>query len=147
MTQSLSRLVYLSRNMIPGDDVSVEDEINQILETSRRNNAQVGVTGALLYNAGCFTQILEGPSEAVSGVFERIQRDTRHGDVVVLEFGPVDTIDFADWSMGFVGRQDEPVDYLKTVPSDGAFDIDKLSTREIYQTVYNLMQEDQTMVA
>ena len=51
-----------------------------ILRTSRRNNAEVGVTGALMFNGGAFAQVLEGPRRGVESTFERIQRDQRHGD-------------------------------------------------------------------
>ena len=85
----LQRLVYYSRNAIPGTSGELERHIEQILETSRRNNEAVGVTGALMFNNGCFAQILEGPREAVEKTFERIQRDPRHSDVVLLDLSTV----------------------------------------------------------
>lgn len=140
MSEPLNRLVYISQNLIPGDEAQVKAEIEQILETSRRNNSKVGVTGALMYNSGCFTQILEGEQSHITGVFERIQRDTRHSDVVVLEFGPADRRDFADWSMGFVGREDGAVEPLKDAVTSGSFDVSALESRDIYKSVYGLMK-------
>lgn len=140
MTETLHRLVYISQNLIPGDDRDIKTEVEQILETSQRNNAAVDVTGALMFNSGCFTQILEGPQTAVSAVFERIQHDTRHSDVVVLEFGPAETRDFADWSMGFVGRDDGAVEPLKDLVTSSEFDSTKMGTRDIYKSVYELMK-------
>ena len=35
--------------------------------------------------------------------FERIQRDTRHGDVVVLQSHPADERQFPSWSMAYAG--------------------------------------------
>jgi hypothetical protein len=88
MTADLHRLVYYSRNRIGGGSDSLSDAIGTILETSRSNNARADVTGALMFNAGCFAQVLEGPRVALENVFERIQQDDRHGDVSLLAFSP-----------------------------------------------------------
>ena len=102
MSQHFYRVVYCSRNLIGGADAQQHAEIGQILQTARANNSRKEVTGALLYNAGYFAQVLEGPQTAVEEIFERIQRDARHADVTVLEGGAADQRDFPDWSMAHV---------------------------------------------
>ncbi|KHK92034.1 BLUF domain-containing protein [Novosphingobium malaysiense] len=102
MDDDLFRLVYYSRNCIGTDPT---DQIDAILLASRRNNASAGVTGALLFNMGCFGQVLEGPRRAVEATFERIQRDERHSDVSLLDFKAVDARHFANWSMAFAGSR------------------------------------------
>ena len=102
MTQ-LHRVLYCSRNLIPGTPEAVAADIRSILAVSRRNNARDGITGGLLFSEGCFAQVLEGPLDAVEGAFERIQCDERHGDVTVLQSGPITARDFPDWSMAFAG--------------------------------------------
>lgn len=102
MTQ-LHRVVYCSRNVIPGAVEVVAADVREILTVSRVNNARDGVTGGLLFSEGCFAQVLEGPLDAVEAVFERIQCDARHCEVVVLQSGPITKRDFPDWSMAFVG--------------------------------------------
>ncbi len=97
MTPDLFRIVYLSRNAI--GPASSEAELSSILAAARRNNARQGVTGALLYNAGVFAQALEGTFEAVQSIFERIQVDHRHCDVVVLEAQPTTSRMFGEWAM------------------------------------------------
>ena len=44
---SLFRVVYYSRNLIPGDLPDIEGEIRRVLDVSRTNNQAAGVTGAL----------------------------------------------------------------------------------------------------
>ena len=100
----LYRLVYYSRNTIMGLDEEVRSTVDQILTTSQRNNAAVGVTGALMFTDGLFAQVLEGERAAIETVFERIQLDDRHGEVQLLSFGPAHTRVFPAWSMAFVGR-------------------------------------------
>ena len=50
MAQDLYRLIYLSNNEITGDATIIQQEIRQILTISRQRNAEVGITGALMFN-------------------------------------------------------------------------------------------------
>ncbi len=99
----LSRVLYCSRNSIPGGTTAIAASVQTILAASRVNNARDGITGGLLFSEGCFAQVLEGPTDAVEAAFERIQCDDRHSEVTVLQVGPITTRDFPDWSMGFAG--------------------------------------------
>ena len=77
-----------------------EAELVEILRVSRRNNAAVGVTGALLYADGNVMQVLEGPAPAVQATYDRIARDPRHRHVLPLVRGEVAERSFPDWAMG-----------------------------------------------
>jgi hypothetical protein len=101
------RILYCSRNIMPGSLEDKRKEIHRILANSRANNAKLGITGALLYNSGYFAQVLEGPLESVEQTFERIQRDMRHDEVAVLESVFVPERDFPEWSMAFAGAAAE----------------------------------------
>ncbi len=100
----LFRVIYVSRNRIPDVAAARQAEIERILSTARAANARAGITGALLFNRAGFAQVLEGPLPAVGATFERILRDPRHGDVVVLESVPATERAFPGWSMAFVGE-------------------------------------------
>ena len=104
MDDTIYQLVYCSRNMVGGCNGDIDAEVLRILDVSRRNNLRDKVTGALLFSAGSFAQVLEGPLAAVENAFERIQRDPRHGNVVVLRLHRAGRRDFADWSMAYAGR-------------------------------------------
>ncbi|MBV9749326.1 MAG: BLUF domain-containing protein, partial [Acetobacteraceae bacterium] len=66
MDETIYQLVYCSRNTISDCQTSDTDaEIIRILEASRRNNVHDKVTGALLFSAGSFAQVLEGSLPAV----------------------------------------------------------------------------------
>ena len=101
------RLAYVSRSALEGDAVQVDASLAAILATSRRNNADAGVSGALLFSAGWFAQVLEGDWDGVQATFERIQCDPRHLDTVVLQAGPVAELEFADWAMAYTGKRDD----------------------------------------
>lgn len=102
MDSSVYRILYCSRNLIEGTDGQRDKEIANILATARANNSKQEVTGALLFNAGYFAQVLEGPRTHIEKVFEQIQRDPRHTDVTVLENGKAELRDFPNWSMAHV---------------------------------------------
>ena len=103
MSEKVYQILYCSRNKIRGTDAEVKAQIEAILHASRRNNARVGVTGALFYNTVFFAQVLEGGFGEVQSVFERLQLDARHSDLVVLQSGYVAARDFVDWSMAYAG--------------------------------------------
>jgi hypothetical protein len=90
-------LVYVSSAARP---FSGED-LRALLETCRKNNAELGVTGMLLYKDGNFMQVLEGDEEAVRGLYARIAADPRHGGEITLQQGFAEGRQFPDWSMGF----------------------------------------------
>lgn len=86
-----------------------EHAIPDLLAAARRNNADRGITGMLLYIEGNFFQVLEGEETAVTEVFERIRLDPRHGRVTLIIREPLFERAFSDWSMGFVNAGVEEV--------------------------------------
>lgn len=101
--EKIAQLVYVSQNTISGPTHELRREINAILEVAQKRNAELGITGLLSFNNGYFAQILEGDPNAIEELFEEIQMDSRHADVVVLEFKIVPERLFDNWSMGYVG--------------------------------------------
>ena len=97
---TLRRVVYVSHSL--PEEADMEATLASILDAARRNNAQAGVTGALLYSGRRFAQVLEGPPEAVETIFETIQCDPRHDNIAVLKVTSPPRRAFAGWSMAFV---------------------------------------------
>jgi outer membrane receptor for monomeric catechols len=92
----LIQLTYASR---PSLAFKNEDLAN-ILAASKRNNARVGVTGALCLSNGIFLQQLEGDRTEVNRLYHRILADARHRDPVVLNFAEINSRRFTNWQMG-----------------------------------------------
>ncbi len=141
---SMYRLVYYSRNHIASDPALYENAVNDILAKSRVNNARDDITGALLFNAGCFAQVLEGPLDKVEAAFERIQQDDRHGDVSLLGIDPVDQRSFPNWAMGFVGISDADAARFAGIGSDSGFDPSRLDGEQIHMLLRDLTMEEET---
>ena len=138
------RLVYYSRNRVPERDMDA-GVIEAILAASRTNNSKVGVTGALMFNAGCFAQVLEGPREAVEETFERIQQDERHGDVSLLAFGPVSDRAFETWSMGFVGGSERGRARFATLAGETGFDPSRMTGERLLGTLHQLAIDEEQL--
>ena len=94
----LVRLLYASRSAKPAG----ADVVEAILAQSRRHNPKLGITGILCQSGDLFMQLLEGGRPAVNALYNRIVRDDRHKDVVVLHYEEVAERRFAAWTMGLV---------------------------------------------
>jgi Sensors of blue-light using FAD len=116
--QPLYRVIYVSRSRIPPGERHTE--LARILSRAKESNARAGVTGALLFDRAGFAQALEGLLPAVSSTFECIQRDSRHGDVVVLESAAVEGRAFAGWTMAFAGEVAETEPGLDPASAEAA---------------------------
>src|ERR1700749_406262 len=88
MSSDLFRIIYCSRNEIPGTGEEVADALLSLLEAARSKNQRLDLTGALLYQGGVFAQVLEGPQNAVEQVFGLIKLDDRNSQVTVALRGP-----------------------------------------------------------
>ncbi|MFC6224527.1 BLUF domain-containing protein [Hymenobacter artigasi] len=94
---SVYQVLYRSRATAPLS----EEALGQLLHTARRFNVEHRISGMLLYGAGHFVQVLEGPEEAVRDLYAAIQQDARHTQVVTVSAGPTAERHFAGWSMAF----------------------------------------------
>lgn len=97
MAEEVFQIIYVSRETRRMTDADLEE----ILTLSRSNNAEQQVTGMLLYSDGSFIQVLEGPQDGVREIFDLIQMDDRHTDILVLTETYVEGRAFPDWKMGF----------------------------------------------
>jgi len=106
VSSNIFRVVYCSHSVTANPAGGMAALLDQILSVARENNARSGITGALLCNDGLFAQVLEGDLMAVQDIFERIQRDTRHNDVLVLEAGMAGERLFDRWDMALAEAAD-----------------------------------------
>lgn len=95
--------VYVSRSSYPFTD----DDLANLLMTSRSNNARLGITGMLLHREGRFIQVLEGPDEAVRERLAVIARDPRHTAVHTIVDERVEDRLFPAWTMGYRAVTDD----------------------------------------
>ncbi len=102
----LVRLVYVSY----AKSVMGDEEIEAILEKSKKNNQRDSITGVLMYSNRYFFQCLEGERTKVNQTYLRIANDVRHNKCVQIKYGDIYTRLFSGWSMehvAFNGLADE----------------------------------------
>ncbi|MDZ4756457.1 MAG: BLUF domain-containing protein [Phycisphaerae bacterium] len=92
----LYHLIYANSATVPFNAAA----LLTLLEKARINNKALGITGMLLYTDRCFFQVLEGEQGQLHRLFEIIDRDPRHGDVVTIIDEPISERSFSEWSMG-----------------------------------------------
>jgi hypothetical protein len=114
----LVRLVYVSR-LSPECHL---DDLAEIAAVSRRNNLDKGITGCLCYSLRGFLQALEGAAVFVNELYRRVVRDTRHGDVTLLEYRPVASREFERWSMAYVRSDEVDASLLRKYTTGATFD-------------------------
>lgn len=95
----LEQLIYISVS----EQISPQT-VDDILKSAHTNNPQLGITGVLVLLGNTFIQILEGPKEAVTSLFDVIKQDKRHHDILCLSEQPIEERAFPDWSMGYVEK-------------------------------------------
>jgi hypothetical protein len=91
------QIVYVSSAM---DELGA-DEVSELLLQCRQNNARLGVTGILIYQAGRFLQVLEGDEAVVNQLVTKIRDDDRHSGFFRLLSREIPERQFGDWSMAY----------------------------------------------
>ena len=92
----MKRIKYISRFARDLDAA----EIEALVEQARKNNEKNSITGILIASGLMFFQVIEGPEDAVDGLFARILEDGRHRDVLVINSEQnVQYRMYPDWSL------------------------------------------------
>lgn len=97
----LIQLVYASAASVDFTDQDLED----LLDLARTNNAKLNVTGVLLFKDNTFFQVLEGYRKDVEPLYDHIGLDKRHNNVLLLAKNDIEERNFGEWQMGFVRDQ------------------------------------------
>ena len=74
-------------------------QLKALLVETRETNAQLGITGMLLYKGGAFLQVLEGEKETVMNVIHKLKEDPRHKRFLILLTETTKHRLFPDWCM------------------------------------------------
>ena len=94
----LVRLLYASR----ASAAVTHEIIESILHSSREHNPALGITGVLCHGGDVYMQVLEGGRAAVNELYNKIVRDPRNKEVMLLYYVEVSERHFAGWTMGQV---------------------------------------------
>jgi len=78
-----------------------------MVNKARERNRQLGITGMLLFEDGCFLQTLEGPPAHLDVVWDAIKRDPRHRNIEVLSEHVTGSRLFSQWDLMLYDRHQD----------------------------------------
>jgi len=84
---------------LKSDAGNPDDVIADIINTSKENNAENDITGALFFHDGRFLQVIEGEEDALRNLMKKIDSDARHQEVRYLMDTQEKERSFSHWKM------------------------------------------------
>jgi hypothetical protein len=101
----MSQLIELTYVSEPAQEMSFLG-LMRLLYHSYLRNTSAGVTGALIFEDNRFGQVIEGPRTQIEGLWEKIQKDTRHKNIRLVDSRPIEHRSFSKWTMVFQGSEE-----------------------------------------
>ena len=77
----------------------LNSEIHSIVEYSKKWNRDNNITGILIEYKNHFIQHIEGDAVVIYELFEKIKLDSRHENVHLLQYSPLENRLFDNWNM------------------------------------------------
>lgn len=93
----LYQLIYTSTRGAWCDEQTIQD----ILITAHTNNTTYEITGVLLHSTSRFLQYIEGNRQHLTNLYKNIEQDTRHSNLILHLFSPLEKRIFPTWRMAF----------------------------------------------
>jgi hypothetical protein len=103
----MKSILYVSESQIGFSHA--EDRLSSIVDYSRWWNGSVGITGALVFTEKHFVQFIEGSEVAIDNLFMKINKDSRHTNVTIIETAESISRYFGQWDLAYSGP-DEYID-------------------------------------
>jgi hypothetical protein len=110
----LSQLIYVSNRK----STCTPAEIDKILMSCEKNNPPLNITGVLLYSDSKFIQLVEGEAKVIVDLYDKIKKDARHANPVMISYGPIKEKSFPSWHMGTKNISNNEVDYKTNITKD-----------------------------
>lgn len=129
----LSHLVYVSTRK----PSCTSGEIEKILDSCKKNNSNMNITGVLLYSDAKFIQYLEGDSKEIIGLYDKIKGDNRHEKAIMISYGPIKEKTFPSWHMATKQVSQKDVEFRTDITSQD---------KEIFRHVLNGNEQEGTKV-
>lgn len=95
-------------------DISMQ-EINNLLEQSKKENSGRNIKGLLLYSEGNFLQILEGEKKQVLQLYGKITEDPRHHTIIQILGREIKQGSFDDYKADVISEKDR---YRQGLPEE-----------------------------
>jgi hypothetical protein len=101
----MAQLIELTYVSEPAQEMSFLG-LMRLLYHSYLRNTSMGITGALIFENNRFGQVIEGPRTQIEDLWEKIQKDTRHKNIRLIESKSIENRSFSKWTMVFQGSEE-----------------------------------------
>ena len=103
----------------PGLD---EKQVEEIFKKTNAHNNGNGITGILLFSEGNFFQVIEGEKSIILDLYDKIQQDKRHQNIIKIFGREIKEENFVNYETEFISEKKkqnlETVDdYLNNIRS------------------------------
>ncbi|OEK01885.1 hypothetical protein BFP97_10320 [Roseivirga sp. 4D4] len=121
-----------------------EEDIQNILNTARGFNEAQNITGCLLFNNNQFLQLLEGEFNILMELYERIKKDDRHTELVLLHMRETDYRVYPNWTMAYQSVASKEVKRQVGITEFTEFEPEEESalSKQLFQAVSSNMTAD-----
>ncbi len=76
-------------------------DIHKLMEFVKLKNNILNITGILIYSEGNFFQVLEGKQEVIKSIFEKIEKDPRHYNIIKMLDKEIKNNSFSEYHSPF----------------------------------------------
>jgi hypothetical protein len=135
----LSQLVYVSNRK----STCTQAEIDKILASCKKNNPALNITGVLLFSDTKFIQLVEGEAKVIMDLYDKIKKDPRHSNPMMISYNPISEKSFPSWHMGSKNIVKNEVDFKTDISKDDKAIFDSIlnGKEENGQKVLNLLKK------
>jgi hypothetical protein len=137
---TMVRLIYVSEVT---EGCGLQD-VNDILQISRKNNEANGITGILCYDGTHFVQWIEGARDKINALYGSILKDKRHGNVTILEYSEIAEREFEGWSMAYLSTENADRKTIFKYSAESTFDPYSMSPESVRLLLIDLAWEHET---
>lgn len=103
---TLCRLIYKSSTSW---DLLSNEILKELATKAAVSNGDLSISGLLVLSGETFLQVLEGPSDSVNMLYQKILQSPLHSKVTLISYDQVNERLFEDWSMRVVDIDDLPM--------------------------------------
>jgi len=93
--------MYVSESRIDPSDA--KGVMAKLVASAKTRNADLAISGALLFTGTHFAKILEGPPSSIALMMTALQNDPRHSNICIAAHYPISTRIFSGWQLAYHG--------------------------------------------
>ncbi|ONG41821.1 hypothetical protein BKE30_03035 [Alkanindiges hydrocarboniclasticus] len=106
------RLTYASTTT--SKPATIRQDLVAILNEAQMHNSNHDIYGVLFYGNNYFFQCIEGKKLEIDSLYEKLLKDTRHKEIVLLSYEPINKLRFMGWNMKYVLQEPAILEFFES---------------------------------